>query len=50
MGVSRSETIFDRARAGAEKASLTPSNNPFKAVLLLLLLLLLVAACCWLLG
>jgi hypothetical protein len=32
MGVSLSEEISDRAKAGAEKASFTPSNRPFKAV------------------
>jgi hypothetical protein len=28
MGVSRSASKMDRSRAGAEKASLTPSNKP----------------------
>ena len=32
MGVSLEASICDRSRAGAEKASFTPSNSPFRAV------------------
>ena len=32
IGVSRSASTWERSKAGAEKASFTPSNKPFKAV------------------